>query len=95
MSRRKLKVWNGHSFLYFDEDGNRIDRIQRHINVCAHTMKEAIELLNEFWIGETAYTFTRFWFPVWGYSMDGIEPEPGVWVEFDPGVPVRLRRRIG
>lgn len=82
---RNLKVWNGG--LYIRHKG---DVIQAHGNVCAYSQKDAVELIGEHAAYEISLGYFRaYWSNLWGNSMDGIERERGLWIEFGQGVPVR------
>lgn len=49
-------------------------------------MKHAAELLVENGFGwYTAYQIKGWWSPCWGYAMDGIEPEVGIWTTSSSG----------
>ncbi len=72
---KKLKVWNGGG-IYQGEYRNF------SINVCAHTKKEAIELICKHLAPNiSASHFSDFFSNCWGNDMQGIEPtEPCVYV---------------
>lgn len=84
---RKLKVWNGNTFISY-----KGKMLQAHCNVCAYSQKDAVELIGEYTYGKISLgEFRNYWAPCWGNSMDGIERERGVWIEFERDVPVRQK----
>jgi len=90
---RRLRLWNGHVFFYRVryEEGDR-ERRQFHANVCAYSQKDAVALLEEFGMHESLYHFRGYWSPCWGDSMDEVEPERGVWIEFERSQsPVKIK----
>jgi len=80
---RKLKVWNGLVWL---------NRKQISSSICAYSQKDAVNLLNELGFSFTLGEFRDYWPPCWGNSMDGIEPERGLWIEMERGKPERFVR---
>lgn len=69
---KKLKLYNG------SDDG------RAHLYVAAHSDKDAVELINQCpgRKGMTLY-YLRMYFAkgAWGNTMNGIEPERGVWIQ--------------
>lgn len=86
--KRKLKVWNGH-LLFINSDEGALSK-DKHVNICAYSQEDALALLSEYGHSMTLGYFRNYWFNCWGNSMDGIEMERGIWVEFREGIPVRL-----
>ena len=97
---RKLKLWNGRGWgrAHYDDDGNKIPQSYKywcdHVYVCAHSVAEAIRIVNEAvgWDVITRNEVNVYWsHGCWGNTMDGIEPELGVWGTQGPNqAPVRL-----
>lgn len=85
---KKLKIWNGRGWggYRYDKDGNKMydpTGIKHcdHAYVCAHSQAEAVRIINEArggW-GMTVSELRNYWSDCWGNSMEGIEPELGVW----------------
>jgi hypothetical protein len=78
---KKLKIWNGRGHGKFTDS---------HIYVCATSQKHAAELISN---ATSAYVtsneISKYYSNCWGNSMDGIEPEVGVWVSERNGKNVR------
>jgi len=83
---RKLKIWNGRDW-----------ESRGHIYVAAYSVRDAVDVANEAYRKVKGYTdrpdirpFTAnevrvYWHKgCWGRSMDGIEPERGVWWQEKP-----------
>lgn len=92
MRKRKLKVWNGD--LIFNEPDLE-GRPQLHVSICAYSQKDAVELLRGHGHRVTLHEFRGYWIGCWGNSMDGIEPERGMWVEYERYVPTRIKEGKG
>ena len=95
---RKLKVWNGYLMFHRDNERKPLPggrSCQLHTSVCAYSQKDAVELIREYGFRHMSlHEFRDYWSPCWGYSMAGIEPERGIWAEFERGKPVRLIKEI-
>jgi hypothetical protein len=90
-----MKVWNGRGYCCRTSNDNRWDKISHnvsvHANVCAKSREDARRVIEEYTGTKPSVSELRdYWSPVWGYSMDGIEPVRGLWLEFDPGKPVKV-----
>lgn len=70
---KKIKIFNGRW------------GIHGHAYVGAYTQNHAVELLNKVHDGQGLMTLSElnnYWSKgCWGNSMDGIEPQVGVWVQ--------------
>ena len=86
MKSKKLKVWNGRGWgrSRYNKKGEKIrtplEEWCEHIHVCAHSKAEAVRIVNE--VSRALITVNEinvYWSNCWGNSMDGIEPEVGVW----------------
>lgn len=89
---RKLKKWNGLLFFTCDVQGKKIPWMKRQlpVSICAYSQKDAIKLLHEHGHTVSLSHFRSYWSNCWGCVMDVIEPERGVWVEFNRGMPVKI-----
>lgn len=59
--------------------------------VAANSAGEAVRLLRQAGRTTTMYEYRTYWnIGAWGNSMNGIEPERGVWVELEDGKIERL-----
>lgn len=92
---RKLKVWNGRGYCCRNADDPRWRGINHsesvHANVCAHSRADARRVIAEYAGYDPRDTEIRdYWSECWGSSMEGIEPERGLWLEFERGKPVRV-----
>lgn len=74
---KTLKVWNGRW-----QDNSRG---QLHFYVCAYSMKDAIDMMNEYkgYKYMTRYEANLYWSECWGDSMEGIKQEKGLWIQKD------------
>ena len=93
---RKLKKWNGMLFFHQDDKGKKIPlrKTQLKVSICAYSQKDAVSLLHEHgYNNEKLHHLREYWSNCWGNSMDGIEPERGMWVEFEMGKPVKVEPR--
>ncbi len=83
---KTLKIWNGVGWgrSDYDKNGNclptPIERYCEHVFVCAYSKAEAVRIFNA--VGGDRISISEinnYWSDCWGDSMDGIEPEVGVW----------------
>lgn len=88
---RKLKIWNGRW---------NAGRQPIHIYACAYSVRDLNELLQELGLERVSQSEIRdYWVrDCWGRSMDGIEPERGIWIERadkygDDRRPIRVRNK--
>lgn len=91
---RKLKVWNGRLFVPNGEKrGSNPANCTRqlYVCVCAHSMVDLIRVISEYLVsidespyhGITGNEINNYWSECWGRSMDGVEPERGLWIAFE------------
>ena len=80
----KLRIWNG-----IGDDGDP----DGHLYVCARSRQNAVNLINR--VGHrriSLATLDKCSRGCWGKAMEGIAPEPGVWIVRKHGdKPERLR----
>lgn len=84
---RKLKIWNGR-FISRPKDGKDSDLWDKfrevHAYVCAHSRADARRVIEEYCgydIGDSEIKV--YWSEgCWGNTMEGIEPERGLWLNF-------------
>jgi len=91
---KTLKVWNGRGYACAKYDDPRWKgNYHAHANVCAYSRADAAKVIEEY-LGGKARGLDReiknYWSPVWGNSMNGINKERGLWIEFERGVPTRV-----
>ena len=88
---KQLKLFNGKGWGHrqYDSKGNQIYdetgiKFCDHAYICAHSVAEAVRIVNEA-TGKkimSMYEINVYWNKeCWGNSMDGIEPEVGVWTQ--------------
>jgi hypothetical protein len=84
---KTLKIWNGRGwgFTYDKDPPNTIEYLRKHpdhVYVCAHSVKEAIEICNKCagYRVLTVSEISNYWHKgCWGNAMEGVVPEVGVW----------------
>jgi hypothetical protein len=86
---KKLKIWNGRGWgvARYDKNGNHIidptgKEYCDHVFVCAHSVVEVVRIVNEVagYNVINAHEVNVYWHKdCWGNTMNGIEPELGVW----------------
>lgn len=88
---RKLKFWNYMLFVSRKPDGSSYERtMQLYASVCAYSQKDAIQLLAEKGHTISLYEFRMMWSNCWGTSMDNVEPQRGLWIEFEKDKPEKV-----
>jgi hypothetical protein len=72
---KNIKIFNGRVY----KSGRFL-----HAYVGSHSQKHAIELVKQAGYGMTQSEINTYWSKgCWGKSMDGIEPQVGVWIRED------------
>lgn len=94
---KKLKVWNGNAQLFVPtlEAKRRGLRHNSYVHAygCAPSRAALCRIVEE-WSSRcpSLYSYIRdYWHEgAWGDSMNGIEPEVGLWVSYEHGKPERV-----
>jgi len=94
---RKLKVWNG---LCINRKSIKDDprwtvvafNQTPSMYVCAYSRADARRVVGEYFARIPSESEAKnSWSGCWGRKMDGIEPERGLWIQFDQSeTPVRV-----
>jgi hypothetical protein len=91
----ELKLWNGRAYCCFKPSDKRWKGSERgasHAYVAAYSVADALRVITEYCGHSPGRTeITKYWNEgCWGNSMDGVEPERGMWIAFERGEPVRV-----
>ena len=77
---KKIKCWNTGDVSclgYCDEPNARA-------SVGAYSREDARRMIEEYCGVKPSVSELRdYWSPVWGLAMEGIEPERGLWIQWD------------
>jgi hypothetical protein len=94
---RKLKIWNGAGYCCRNNKDQRWKDVPfndaPHAFVCAYSRADARRVIAEYTGYEPGDAEIRdYWSEgAWGKSMEGVEPERGLWLQFDSNEkPVRV-----
>lgn len=83
---RALKVWNGGAYSVLPQSQWKRGHDSAHIYACAHSVADLRQLCVELGLHAVAASEVRgYWSNCWGRSMDGIEPERGIWICYGYG----------
>lgn len=85
--KQRLRVYNGTLMFHMP---NHKQAAQLEVSLCAYSQKDAVALLAEHEHPTTLHEFRGYWNDCWGNSMDGIERERGIWVEYENDIPIRI-----
>jgi len=91
-----LKLWNGNAFCCRKQDDALWATVKfngaPHAYVAAYSRADARRVIGEY-CGRlpSDSEISAYWFEgTWGRMMEGVVPERGLWIGFDPKVPVRV-----
>ncbi len=94
MKRTKLKIWNfGASWMRRHKDpmwNNVPFNGSVHGYVCARSKADAALVIDGYCGSPPTSSGMRDWSPMWGYCMDGVVQERGLWLQFGNDAPVRV-----
>ena len=80
---RKLKVWNGRPYGVLPKSKWTRGHDAATVYACARSVNDLRDLcLSLGLIAPSAGEVRDYWSPCWGNSMDGVEPERGVWIAY-------------
>lgn len=88
-SNKELKLWNGRAWCCYNHNDPlfpknvRIDSL--HVYACGHSRADVMRMITEYTNVKPSLTEIRdYWHAgCWGKCMDGIEPERGIWIQFE------------
>ena len=94
---KKIKLYNGLLIGKFSDPQKGNFRVEFHAYVGAYSVRHAVEMINqkscELFMNVTINYVSKYWNKCWGDSMNGIEPQIGLWIRknniYNNNIPVK------
>ena len=100
MSERKLRIWNGRGYIVRDPNHDPRWKNTRtgSVYIAAYSRADAAKVMAEY-LGRMPqgadYEIKTFFHEgAWGNSMEGIQPERGMWIQFSDNYPRETPVRV-